>query len=150
MKSNRALALLVAGLAASGWAKAESWTRRAAGLPPRPRSPSRLRPRPCIAPLCTTSAIGGKSQHTFSGNWHNLSIEEKPGGCFCEKLPNDGGVRHMEVMFVAPGKTIALAGGLGPLQSIAATGSMRIQLAPAEGGTKLEVTYAVVGYLPGA
>ena len=25
--------------------------------------------------------------HTFSGNSHNLTIEEKPMGCFCEKLP---------------------------------------------------------------
>jgi uncharacterized protein YndB with AHSA1/START domain len=88
------------------------------------------------------------SQHTFSGDAHNLSIEEKAGGCFCEKLPNNGSARHMQVVLLAPGKTIGLTGGLGPLQSIAATGSMQIQLSPAEGGTKLEVTYAVAGYLP--
>jgi hypothetical protein len=85
--------------------------------------------------------------HTFSGDAKNLSIEEKPGGCFCEKLPNGGGVRHMEVVFFAPGKTLVLSGGLGPLQSIGASGSMSIQLTPAEGGTKLQVTYAVAGYL---
>jgi len=88
------------------------------------------------------------ASHTFSGDAHNLSIEEKPMGCFCEKLPNRGSVRHMEVVFLAPGKTIGMAGALGPLQSLAANGSMRIQLAPAEGGTKLEVVYAVGGYLP--
>ncbi len=88
------------------------------------------------------------SGHTFSGNAHNLSIEEKPMGCFCEKLPNGGGVRHMEVVFLAPGKAVVLSGGLGPLQSIAATGSMSIELSLAEGGTKLELTYAVTGYLP--
>lgn len=86
------------------------------------------------------------SAHTFSGNAKNLSIEEKAGGCFCEKLPNGGGVRHMQVVFFAPGKTLVLSGGLGPLQSIAATGSMSIQLTPAESGTNLQVTYAVVGY----
>jgi hypothetical protein len=86
--------------------------------------------------------------HTFSGNAHNLSIEEKPMGCFCEKLPNGGGVRHMEVAFLAPGKAVVLVGGLGPLQSIAATGSMSIKLSPADGGTKLELAYAVMGYLP--
>ena len=86
--------------------------------------------------------------HTFSGDAHNLSIEEKPLGCFCEKLPNRGSVRHMEVVLLAPGKTIGMIGALGPLQSIAATGSMRIQLSPSEGGTKLEVVYAVGGYLP--
>ena len=86
--------------------------------------------------------------HTFSGNAHNLSIEEKAMGCFCEKLPDGGGVRHMEVVYFAPGKTLRLSGALGPLQSIAAAGSMTIQLSPSEGGTKLEVTYAVAGYLP--
>jgi len=88
------------------------------------------------------------SEHTFSGSSHNLSIEEKPGGCFCEKLPDNGGVRHMVVVFLAPGKSITLSGGLGPLETIAATGTMRIQLSAVEGGTKLEMTYAAAGYLP--
>ena len=87
-------------------------------------------------------------QHTFSGDSHNLSIEERPMGCFCEKLPNQGAVRHMEVLLVAPGKTLVLSGGLGPLQSIAATGSMTIQLSPAQDGTKLDLAYAVTGYIP--
>ncbi len=88
------------------------------------------------------------SAHTFSGDAHNLSIEEKPMGCFCEKLPNQGAVRHMEVVYLAPGKTLVLSGGLGPLQSLAATGSMTISLTAADGGTKLAVNYAVTGYLP--
>ena len=45
-------------------------------------------------------------------------------------------------------KSLVMTGGLGPMQSIAATGSMRIQLAAAEGGTKFEMVYSVVGYLP--
>lgn len=86
--------------------------------------------------------------HTFSGDAHNLTIDAKPMGCFCEKLPNQGGVRHMEVGYAAPGKLLVLSGPLGPLQFIAATGSMKIQLSPAGAGTKLEVTYTVVGYQP--
>lgn len=85
--------------------------------------------------------------HTFSQDSHNLSLEEKVGGCFCEKLPSGGGVKHMEVVYVAPAKIIVLHGALGPLQSMAAAGSMQIQLSAAEGGTKVEVTYAVGGYL---
>jgi uncharacterized protein YndB with AHSA1/START domain len=89
------------------------------------------------------------SQHTFSSNSHNLSIEERAMGCFCEKLPNQGSVRHMEVLYLNPGKTVVMSGALGPLQTLAATGSMNIQLTPAaEGGTKLDVGYAVAGYLP--
>jgi len=88
------------------------------------------------------------SAHTFSGDAHNLSIEEKPMGCFCEKLPNEGSVRHMQVVSLMPGKGLGMTGALGPLQSIAATGNMRVQISASEGGAKLEVTYAVTGYLP--
>jgi uncharacterized protein YndB with AHSA1/START domain len=87
-------------------------------------------------------------RHTFSGDAHNLSIEEKAGGCFCEKLPDGGGVRHMQVIHIAPGKTLVMSGAIGPLQSLAATGTMAFQLAPNGDGTKLTVTYAVAGYLP--
>jgi hypothetical protein len=88
------------------------------------------------------------SQHTYSGDSHNLNLEEKAPGCFCEKLPDGGGVKHMEVVYLAPGKAIRLHGALGPLASQAATGSMEIQLSAADGGARLEVTYAVAGYLP--
>ncbi len=87
------------------------------------------------------------SAHTFSGDAHNLSIEEKPMGCFCEKLPGGGSVRHMEVIYLAPGKGLGLSGALGPLGTAAAIGSMRFTITPVEGGSKLEVTYAVGGYL---
>jgi uncharacterized protein YndB with AHSA1/START domain len=88
------------------------------------------------------------SMHTFSGDAHNLSIEDKAMGCFCEKLPSGGSVRHMEVVYADPGKKLVFSGALGPLQSIAATGSMTIQLAAAGEGTKLAVVYTVTGYVP--
>ena len=87
-------------------------------------------------------------QHTFSGDARNLTIDEKPMGCFCETLPGQGGVRHMEVLRFVPGKTLVLSGALGPLQSLAATGTMTIQLSAGDAGTTMEVTYAVAGYLP--
>ena len=95
-------------------------------------------------------AVGNwwSSSHTFSGDAHNLSIDPKPMGCWCEKLPNGGGVRHMQVVLVMPGKMLVMTGGLGPLQSMAASGSMKISLAPANGGTQLQVAYSVTGYLP--
>src|SRR5262249_46755348 len=64
------------------------------------------------------------ASHTYSGDAHNLRIEEKAEGCFCETLPNQGVVRHMEVVYLDPGKMVRLTGGLGPLQAMAATGSM--------------------------
>jgi uncharacterized protein YndB with AHSA1/START domain len=90
-----------------------------------------------------------ESAHTWSGDARNLTIEDRPAGCFCEKLPNGGGVRHMEVVFAAPGKQLIMQGGLGPLQSMAATGSMTFQLTAApNSATKLELTYAITGYSP--
>jgi uncharacterized protein YndB with AHSA1/START domain len=86
-------------------------------------------------------------EHTYSNNAHNLSIEEKAMGCFCERLPNQGGVRHMQVLYLDPGKIVVLTGALGPLQSLAATGTMTVQFSPAAGGTKFDVNYAVAGYL---
>jgi hypothetical protein len=68
-------------------------------------------------------------------------------GCFCEKLPNQGGVRHMEVLTLIPGLTLVLSGALGPLQSLAVTGTLNVQLSAVAGGAKLDVTYAVGGYL---
>ena len=94
------------------------------------------------------SANGGNRRIPSLGNSHNLSIEEKPMGCFCEKV-GKGAVRHMEVVFFAPGQTLVMTGGLGPLQSLGIAGSMRFQLSKTQGGTKLEVTYAVGGYSPG-
>jgi len=88
------------------------------------------------------------SDHTFSGDAHNLTIDPKPMGCWCEKLPSGGGVRHMQVVMVMPGKMLVMTGGLGPLQSMAATGSLTFKFAPANAGARLEITYAVTGYFP--
>ena len=55
------------------------------------------------------------SNHTYSGSSANLSLDPRPGGCFCEQIEG-GGVQHMEVSQVWPGKTLVLLGGLGPLQ----------------------------------
>src|SRR5205814_9858033 len=85
--------------------------------------------------------------HTYSHDSHNLSIDDKPMGCFCENFQGKGGTRHMEVVFADPGKMLVMSGALGPLQSQAAVGSMTILLSKAEAGTKLDVTYAVAGYL---
>jgi uncharacterized protein YndB with AHSA1/START domain len=88
------------------------------------------------------------SQHTYSGDPHNLSIDARAGGCFCEKLPDGGSVQHMEVVSARPGKMLRMYGGLGPLQGIAAAGSMTFDLKQEQGGTRLEFSYSVAGYSP--
>ena len=86
--------------------------------------------------------------HTFSGDGRNLSIEERAGGCFCEKLPDHGGVRHLEVLAVMPGRRLVMSGGLGPQQSLASSGSMTFQITASGDGSRLDLVYAVAGYLP--
>lgn len=89
------------------------------------------------------------SEHTYSGDAHNLSLEAKAGGCWCEKLPKQGGgVQHMQVATAMPGTLLVLTGGLGPLQQMGASGAMTFKLTPADGGTRVEFTYAASGYFP--
>lgn len=88
--------------------------------------------------------------HTFSGDAKNLRITPAPGGCFCETLPNGGGVQHAVVVNVVPGQLLRLTGGLGPLQEAAIAGTLSWQLEPAQGGgTTASVTYVVAGAFPG-
>lgn len=89
------------------------------------------------------------ADHTFSGSADNLSIDARPGGCFCEQLPNGGGVEHLRVVHVAPGQLIRLSGALGPLQRSGLAGSMTWQFTSAPPATRVIMTYSVGGYLQG-
>lgn len=86
--------------------------------------------------------------HTFSGDAANLSLDPAPGGCFCEKLPAGGGVRHLTVVYSDPHKLLRLTGGLGPLQDLAVAGVMTWKLTDTAGKTTLELTYKAGGYAP--
>ena len=87
--------------------------------------------------------------HTYSGDAANLTLDARPDGCFCEKLPDGGGVRHLGVVYVAPGKALRLVGGLGPLQGSGIAGSMTWSLTPVASGTRIGLSYSVGGYFQG-
>ena len=87
--------------------------------------------------------------HSYSGKAQNLRLTLKAGECFCEALPDGGGVEHMRVAYVAPGKRLTLTGGLGPLLHEATTGVMDVQFAAAGAGTKVTITYRVAGFAKG-
>jgi uncharacterized protein YndB with AHSA1/START domain len=87
--------------------------------------------------------------HTYSQDAANLSIEAKPQGCFCERLPGKGAVVHMTVVNVVTGKLLRFEGALGPLQALGAAGSLTWTFQPADKGAAVEVRYAVGGYNPG-
>ena len=88
-------------------------------------------------------------EHTDTGDSRNLTIAPQPGGCFCERLPNGGGVEHGRVTYVAPGALLRLNASLGPLQELGAAGSLTWQIAVSGSGSTVTMTYAVGGYVPG-
>ena len=88
------------------------------------------------------------ASHSFGLRASAFSIDDRAGGCFCEVV-GDVAVEHMRVVNVERGKSLVLRGGLGPLQSMAVTGSMSFQFVPHAEGTLLRYKYSVGGYLPG-
>ena len=88
-------------------------------------------------------------EHTYSGDAVNLSLDARPGGCFCEKLKDGGGVMHMSVAYVAPGQAIRLVGGLGPLQGSGVAGSMAMKVSADGANTRIDLAYSVGGYWQG-
>lgn len=86
--------------------------------------------------------------HSWSGVAANLSLDLKPGGCFCERWAG-GAAEHMRVTYIQHAKTLRMAGALGPLQAHGLAGSMTITLEPAGAGTKLTLRYAVGGSFSG-
>src|SRR5690348_18447505 len=68
------------------------------------------------------------SEHTFSQNAKNLSLEAKAGGCLCETLPGGGSVQHLAVATVMPGKMTVFRGAMGPFQGQGVDGAMTITL----------------------
>jgi len=108
-----------------------------------------------------TPSAWWSSDHTFSGDAANLTLDPVAGGCFCEKLPADdvppgkpgaaprsrGGVEHMRVVFVDHARALRLVGALGPLQSEAVSATLTVTLKPVDGGTRVIFEYVVGGYM---
>ena len=90
------------------------------------------------------------SEHTFSHDAKNLTLDPRAGGCWCETLANGGGsVLHLMVVAVKPNEALVMRGALGPLQALGVDGSLTIELTAKDGGTDLKATYNVGGYLKG-
>lgn len=86
--------------------------------------------------------------HSYSGDSKNITIEVKPGGCWCEALPNGGFVRHMTVEQADPGKRLVFSGGLGPLAFMGVNGHMIVAIRAKGTGAHVKLTYAVGGHDP--
>ena len=84
------------------------------------------------------------SDHTWSGDRANLSLGADAGSCFCERW-SEGSAEHGRVVMSRPGRLLRLAATLGPLQAMAVSGILSIELAPEGDGTRATVTYRVSG-----
>jgi uncharacterized protein YndB with AHSA1/START domain len=89
------------------------------------------------------------SEHTYSGDAKNLSIDARPGGCFCEKLPNGGGIEHARVIYVAPREVLRLSGALGPLQASGVAGTLTWKLISGTDNTRIQFSYSAGGFIDG-
>ena len=89
------------------------------------------------------------AEHSYSGSATNLSMVLEPGGCFCERLPNGGGIEHLRVTYVDPGKRVVLTGSLGPLLYEATAGVMDVQFQPVGSGSRVTLDYRAAGFANG-
>lgn len=96
------------------------------------------------------------SAHTWSGDAANMSLKPQAGGCFCERIPEDGdaarvtlegSVEHMRVLHAHPERALRMRGALGPLQSEPVSGVLTISLSEAEQGTRIVWEYVVGGFM---
>ncbi len=86
--------------------------------------------------------------HTYSDDSANLYLETQAGGCFCERLPDNGSVEHAHIVYIQPPRMIRLKGALGPLQAEAVDGTLSFKLdAESPTATRLTLVYIVSGYV---
>lgn len=89
------------------------------------------------------------ADHSWSGDAANLYMKTERGGCFCERLPNDGRVEHLRIIYLAPGEELRFDGALGPLQTMAVQGRMVWKIEATENGSKVTFNYKVFGHPEG-
>ena len=88
-------------------------------------------------------------EHTYSGKAENLSLNLALGGCFCERFPKGGGIEHLRVTYIDPGKRVLLTGALGPLLYEATAGVMDVQVKSTAGGSQLTLDFRAAGFANG-
>ena len=111
---------------------------------------------PAAEAMAAFTRIAGwwSKDHTYSGNAANLSLDARPGGCFCERFPaknglGGGGIEHLRVTAITPGEDLVLTGALGPLLAEAVTGVMSVHVEKIAGGSRLTLDYRAAGFANG-
>lgn len=85
--------------------------------------------------------------HTYSGDARRLSLQMRAGGCFCEHWSGQS-VEHARVVVVMEQqgvRILRMAGALGPLQAMGASGVLTITVTPEGDGARIVMDYRVSG-----
>jgi uncharacterized protein YndB with AHSA1/START domain len=84
------------------------------------------------------------ADHTWSGSPANLRLQAEAGGCFCEYW-GESSAEHGRVVMSRPGELLRMRGAFGPLQELAVTAVLTVQLTARNGGSEATVTYRLSG-----
>lgn len=88
--------------------------------------------------------------HTYSGSASNITVDLRPGGCWCEALPG-GGVKHAETLLVWPAqRMVRFDAPFGPLQSMGAEAVLTMSWTGGASGRTLKWSFVVSGPGTGA
>jgi hypothetical protein len=73
------------------------------------------------------------SDHTYSGDAANITIDLTPGGCWCERLADGSQFEHARVVSVEPDRIVFQA-PFGPLKGKATSAILTVTWPPANAG----------------
>ncbi len=84
------------------------------------------------------------SDHTYSGDAGNISVDLTPGGCWCEAMPDAEPFRHGTTREVAAGHLLFDA-PFGPLNGKATKADLRVEWPAASRGHEITWTMTIEG-----
>ena len=85
------------------------------------------------------------NEHTYSGQAARMTFDPQAGGCWCERWGDGNSVEHGRMLHAVPGRSLRLAGNLGPLQELPVNGVLTFTIATQETKTILRLVYRVGG-----
>lgn len=85
-----------------------------------------------------------EASHTYSGDSKNLSLDLTPGGCWCEKLPDNPTFDHGRTVSVDADRIVFHA-PFGPLRGKATRAELTVTWPPANRGWTPTWTFVVEG-----
>lgn len=85
-----------------------------------------------------------EASHTYTGDSRNLSLDLTPGGCWCEKLPDNPVFDHGRTVAVADDRILFHA-PLGPLRGKATKADLTVTWPPANRGWTPTWVFTVEG-----